>query len=251
MITPIILTDADNTLWDTDAVFINAQIELLSVVEAATSTRCREDDKLAFVRRYDQALAALHHAHLRYPPSMLVLALVLGLNGTDSTAAAESVIRGRIPISTLSHSIVDVGAQKYLEMLSKMPELLPTVTEGIMEAHNANIAVYVLTEGKIEKQKKILSHHSLAAFVAGVFEVTKSQTQFERLRQRFAPAEVVIIGDQPDRDVAPARAAGCTSVLVPSRFRPQWHDTEQWTEASFVANTFKEGIDWILKYSTH
>jgi putative hydrolase of the HAD superfamily len=251
MTNQIILTDADNTLWDTDSIFANAQIELLSVVEAATANRCLEDDKLAFVRRYDQAIAALHHAHLKYPPSMLVSALVLGIKGLDSTKAAELVIRGRVPISTLEQSVADLAVEKYLAMLGKIPELLPTVNEGIMTAREAGITVYVLTEGKIEKQKKFLSHHLLDGFVAGVFEVVKNQTQFERLRQRFAPAEVIVIGDQPDRDVVPARGAGCVGVLVPGRFRPNWHNAEQWKDANYIASTFKEAIDWIVNNPSH
>jgi putative hydrolase of the HAD superfamily len=106
---------------------------------------------------------------------------------------------------------------------------------------------YILTEGKIEKQKKLLEYHTLTEFVSGVFELTKNQAQFERLRQRFAPAEVITIGDQIDRDILPAKSAGCSTVLVPSRFRPYWHKTEQETEADFVSSNFEEGIEWILR----
>src|SRR5438874_137351 len=70
----VILADADNTLWDTDAVFAEAQIKLLSVVEQLTGLSCRNSQRLRYVRSYDQALASRHHLHLRYPPQMLVTA---------------------------------------------------------------------------------------------------------------------------------------------------------------------------------
>jgi putative hydrolase of the HAD superfamily len=247
---PIVLTDADNTLWDTDSVFANAQTGLLAVVEKAIQKECREENRLAFVRRFDQALAANHHAHLKYPPMLLVRALALALDGADAKTAADSVLRGKGPASILDQCAVEVAVQQYLAMLDSIPPLLPTVMDGLLTLCEAGISVYILTEGKVEKQKIILLHHSLGAAVAGVFEVAKNQAQFERLQQRFSPDEVVVIGDQPDRDIVPAKNAGCTAVLVPSRFRPHWHDAEQWNDADFVAHTFKEGIEWLLHRST-
>lgn len=247
---PIVLSDADNTLWDTDVVFANAQTDLLEVIETATKKSCMERDRLGFVRRYDQALAAIHHAHLKYPPMLLVRALALALDGTDENTAADFVLKGKGPPSILDQAAVDSAVHHYLEILSDIPPLLPTVMEGLVTLSARGIPVYILTEGKVEKQRIILLHHSLGAYVAGVFEVAKKKTQFERLQQRFTPHETVVIGDQPDRDIVPAKNAGCTAVLVPSRFRPHWHDPNQLNDADFVATTFKEAVEWILHRTT-
>lgn len=246
MAEPIILADADNTLWDTDATFVNAQLGLLSIVEQATSKRCTEEDRLGFVRRYDQAIAAIHHAHLKYPPPLLVFALERAFMGADPATAAEQVVRGKTT-SKLAQSQIDDAVENYLHILGSIPDLLPAVMNGLKRLHDAGMRPYILTEGKIEKQKKLLEHHALTEFVSGIFELTKSQAQFERLRQRFAPAEVITIGDQIDRDILPAKAAGCLAVLVPGRFRPFWHKPEQETEADFVASNFETGVEWILR----
>lgn len=243
---PVILTDADNTLWDTDAVFINAQLGLLADIEHATSKTCTEEDRLAFVRRYDQAIAAIHHAHLKYPPILLVLALEIALSGIDATTAAAAVIGGRTA-SGLAQSRAEAAVKNYLDILGSMPNLLPTVMDGLERLRNAGLHPYILTEGRIEKQKKLLDHHALTEFFVGVFELAKNQAQFERLRQRFAFAEVITIGDQLDRDILPAKAAGCTTVLVPGRFRPYWHNKEHEREADFQASNFEDGIKWILR----
>lgn len=248
---PIVLTDADNTLWDTDTVFANAQAGLLEVVETATNKKCMERDRLAFVRRYDQALAAIHHAHLKYPPMLLVRALALGLDGTEANTTAGAVLKGRGPVSNLDQAAVDVAVEKYLTLLREIPPLLPTVIDGLKSLNAAGIPVYILTEGRVEKQKQILIHHSLRTFVTDVFEVVKNQAQFQRLLQRFRLGEVVVIGDQPDRDIGPAKSAGCTAVLVPSRFRPSWHNSEQWNHADFIAITFKDAAQWVLQRKTH
>lgn len=246
MVNPVILTDADNTLWDTDSVFSGAQLRLLSSVEEMTSNRYAQDDRLEFVRRYDQALAAIHHAHLKYPPTLLVRALEMALRGTDPSTAAAVVCRGGHS-SSMEQSAIDRAVEEYFALLGRLPDLLPTVREGLALLRDAGIRPYILTEGKIEKQKKILLHYSLTDLAAGVFEVTKDRSQFERLRLRFLPAEVVTIGDQIDRDIIPAKAAGCTTVLVPGRFRPYWHNVDHETEASLVASTFAEGVEWILR----
>lgn len=248
---PLILTDADNTLWDTDAVFANAQLGLLTLVEEATGSACPDSDRLSFVRRYDQALAKLHHAHLKYPPMLLVRALQLALEGAGPESVATAVIQGRNRTSQLDQTAVELVVQAYLGMLSDLPQLLPTVAEGLSIARGAGIGMYILSEGKIEKQRKLVSHYSLDDSFAGVFEVSKNQSQFERLRQRFAHHDVVVMGDQPDRDVVPAKTAGCTTILIPSRFRPHWQDPTHWNSADFVATTFKEGIDWVLQQTGH
>jgi len=246
MVNPVVLTDADNTLWDTDSVFSDAQLGLLSNVEKMMSERYTKDDRLEFVRRYDQALAAIHHAHLKYPPTLLVRALEMALRGADPATAATVVCRGGHS-SSLEQSAIDQAVEEYFAMLGRLPELLPMVRDGLKLLCQAGIHPYILTEGKIEKQKKILLHYSLTDLVHGIFEVTKDRAQFERLRLRFSPAEVVIIGDQIDRDVIPAKAAGCSTVLVPGRFRPYWHREDQASEASVVASTFAEGVHWILQ----
>jgi putative hydrolase of the HAD superfamily len=246
MVNPIVLTDADNTLWDTDSVFSSAQLGLLASVETMTSNRYPGDDRLEFVRRYDQALAAIHHAHLKYPPTLLVRALEMALGGAEPATAAAVVCRGG-HASMLEQSAIDLAVEAYFSLLGSLPDLLPTVREGLELLRDAGIRPYVLTEGKIEKQKKILLHYSLNDLVSGIFEVAKDRAQFERLRLRFSPAEVVTIGDQIDRDIIPAKAAGCTTVLVPGRFRPYWHQEDQATEASLVASTFAEGVQWILQ----
>jgi putative hydrolase of the HAD superfamily len=243
---PIILTDADNTLWDTDSVFANAQTALLEIVEKATRKYCPEGDRLAFVRHCDQALAAIHHAHLKYPPMLLVQALALALDGTDAKAAANSALKGNGPASILDQAAIDVAVEQYLTMLGDIPRLLPTVLDGLLKLCAEGVPAYIVTEGNVEKQKTILMHHALGAHVAGVFEVVKNQAQFARLQQRFTSNEVIVIGDQPDRDIVPAKIAGCTTVLVPSRFRPHWHDAQQWNDADFIASTFKEAIEWVL-----
>lgn len=226
--------------------FAEAQLKLLDEVESATDRRCSASDRLDFVRSYDQALAAKHHLHFRYPPIMLVFALTDGLAGVDSGAAAGAAITGSRLLRSPSVDIAEAIVGKYLGWLNRVPPLLPGVLEGLRLAGDSQLPVYVITEGKIEKQRKTVGHYNLEDRIAGIFEITKNLSSFDRLRQRFSPAQVIVIGDQPDRDIAPAQSAECTTVLVPSRFRPTWN-VDAWNEASYVASDYQAAIAWAVE----
>jgi putative hydrolase of the HAD superfamily len=243
----VILADADNTLWDTDAVFADAQSQLLEAIERAAglTAPANADKRLSWLRRYDQAIATIHHRHLRYPPSLFVRALAMGIAGATPTDAASAVVRGSA-MAGLTDQDVDVIVGAFFRAVERVPGILPGVREGLETAGRERIDVWVLTEGPAERQRGRIGSHGLNGLVRGVAEVTKNKEQFARYRQRFAPRIIYVIGDQPDRDIAPARAAGCRAVLVPSRFRPEWHDNAAWSQADYVSETFNAAVDWVV-----
>jgi putative hydrolase of the HAD superfamily len=243
----VILSDADNTLWDTNAVFAAAQISLLAAIESATGMRALSDDRLAFVRLYDQMLASIHHLHFRYPTLLLVFALSAGLKGNSAEDAARLAIHGQAHGRVLSLSTATRISSEYEKNLGAIPTLLPGVLAGLECAKSDNINVFVLTEGRVERQREISANFGLSHMFSGIFEVTKNPAQFVRLRERFSPGQVILIGDQPDRDIAPAVEAGCQAVLIPSKFRPNWYSEESASKASFIATSFDEAVSWVLR----
>lgn len=240
----VILADADNTLWDTDALFADAQLSLLQAVNPRFVASA-PDKALEHVRGYDQAIARIDHRHLRYPPSLLVHALSLGAEGQSAEQAALAVTRSaegrRAP-----EALVEETVARYLEMLSRQPALLPGVWEGLSAARAQSVDVWILTEGAAEKQRERAKHLGIATLIKGVSEAAKTREQFERQKRRFAPAQLYVIGDQPDRDIAPAREAGCIAVLVTGRFRPGWISEAEWSAADHVAETFDRAVAWVL-----
>ncbi|MBB4100491.1 HAD family hydrolase [Sphingomonas kyeonggiensis] len=243
---PVILADADNTLWDTDAVFAGAQLGMLSAIDTLIGTAPR-DDALGYIRDFDQALAALDHRHLRYPPAMLVRALALGANGLDSEAAARRVMAGGPSI--LAACDVDAIVAGYSNALGAVPQLMPGVVNGLTAARAAAIPVWILSEGAAGRQRDRARVLGIEGLVQGVSEATKTLEQFARQRQRFAPSPVFVVGDQPDRDIAPAVAAGCVGVLVPSKFRPKWLREDAGRGAGYVADSFNAAVDWIIAHT--
>lgn len=236
-----IYTDADNTLWDTDAVFRAAQIALLDHVETIAAAKTSASDRLAFVREYDQAIASQHHERLRYPPALLAHALMLALRGTSPTEAAKRVIRdGGLPVT-------DDAVGRFAGMLKTLPPLLPGVREGIDLAERGGFKIYVVTEGTQERTARNLRDHGLLEHTTQVLSATKSVTLYTRLKILAGSSSVAMIGDQLDRDVLYAREAGLFAVWVPGAFRPKWVDAEASANASFVARDFLAAMTWLLE----
>ncbi|AEG49605.1 Haloacid dehalogenase domain protein hydrolase [Sphingobium chlorophenolicum L-1] len=242
-IAPVILADADNTLWDTDSVFAQAQLGLLADVDRLFDPQDRVDP-LGHIRAYDQALAKIDHRHLRYPPHLLVRALALGNRGHGPGEAARLTGSERTiaNVAGAEEAIVE----RYFEALGRGPELLNGVVDGLVAARDAGFDVWILTEGSADRQRARAATLGITHLVKGVSECTKSIEQFDRQRRRFAPAPVFVIGDQPDRDILPAQTGGCTGVLVPSGFRPGWIGAAAWDAADYVADRFDRAIDWII-----
>lgn len=244
----VLVVDADNTLWDTNEVFARAQLRLLELTEHSVGRACPRGDRLTFVRAYDQAIAAKHHLHLKYPAQLLVSAIGAGLSGMEPDIAAESAIRGRLRGNSLSKHQIDGVLAAYSQALSDVPALLPTVREGLKLARAQGMTVYVMTEGRLDRQHRALAEHGLDTFITGVWEMTKTTSQFGRIRQRFAPVDVVVIGDQVDRDIGPSHDAGCKTVLVPGRFQPCWGGSPDAQTADHVAPTFLSAVEWVASF---
>lgn len=243
----VALIDADNTLWDTDTVFRAAQLSLLAHVESQVGRTCPTTDRLAFVRTYDQALAQAHHLHLRYPPQLLVRALEAGFEEVPAETAAEGAIAGRLWRSQqVSGDALEAIVTEFIGALGKLPSLLPKVYEALTFAHGAGLTLYVITEGRVERQRKLVELHDLQGFFAGVWELTKNEQQFARLMTRFSGEQVIVVGDQYDRDIVPAKAAGCLTVFVPSNFVPSWNKSATHQEADLVATDLFQAMTWCI-----
>lgn len=238
-----IYTDADNTLWDTDAVFREAQLGLLNEVEKLSERSSNRSDRLEFVREYDQAIAARHHARLKYPPALLVRALRAGLSGTTPDEAAGRVVtEGSVPTSS-----EELALESFANTLRTLPPILPTVREGLQRAQTGQVPVYVVTEGPLDLARQRLVGLQLHTLIDGVLSAVKSPELYARLIQRSSPRRATMIGDQPDRDIQMAHVAGMHAVLVHSRFRPAWTQNISLEAADATVDTFLQGIEWVLR----
>lgn len=241
-----IYTDADNTLWDTNAVFSDAQLHLLEHAEQIAGVGAPSSDRLSYLRQVDQDIAKTHHAHLRYPPILLLRALTMTLRGTPrNTAVTQVSSQGATP--TAQEEVALAAFRKDLEVA---PSLLPGVADGLKLAKQKGIPVYLVTEGPGMTANARLKDLGIEGYVEGVLSATKSTELYSRLIERAAPRVATMIGDQPDRDVRLAHGAGMKAILVRGQFLPHWVSKDDDGDADAVVPDFLAGVRWAIDQST-
>jgi putative hydrolase of the HAD superfamily len=237
---PLILCDADNTLWDTDAVYASAQLRLLAQVEGAAGGRAEGNatSRLAFVRGVDQALAARHPDHLAYPPRLLAIALRLRVLGVSAPIAAESAIDGALAMPRE----LDGPVSEFVVALRAQPVLREGVAEGLPMLSSARWPPVVVTESREGRCRELLRGFSLEAHVADVVELVKNTESYRGLSREFGslPGERIMVGDQLDRDIRFAKQAGFTTVYFRGNFSPEWSRTADLANVDFEISSFVE-----------
>lgn len=220
-----LFTDADNTLWDTNRVFAEAQLGLLESVEQFSGQRARHDDRLAFVRAHDQRIAAKDHRGLKYPPAFLVQALWADLAGKSGA-----------PDDVVASIVAD-----YFTGLSKQADLRPGVKEALPALHARQVEISVVSEGKRERVIEMLAAHGLEAYVARTVTGEKSADMYRRLlKLTDDPGKALCVGDQLDRDVVFAKAAGFRTVYFPGGFTPEWTNQKHVAHADATISDFRD-----------
>lgn len=235
-----VFVDADNTLWDTDSIFASAQLHLLANVESAAGISTTAEDRLAFIREFDQQLAERHHKGLRYPPRLLARAAAFGLMGISAARAARSAWTGDIR-PPLDEALERRFEQEFVAAISRNPELRPGVIEGLDRLLEAGCIVLVITESAEAKVAAIAQRLGLEGHFTRIIEGKKRPELYERLvRLTGKPTHGFMIGDQLDRDIAPAKAAGLTTIYFPGGFKPRWLPSEDQVPPDFRVESFSE-----------
>src|SRR3546814_20302697 len=93
--------------------------------------------------RSDQAIAALHHANLRYPPRILAKALTFTLTGLSAEGAARRAWTSSVPGQAIADEDATHLAATFLSMLESLPPLRPGVREGLTalrKSHSRSVA---------------------------------------------------------------------------------------------------------------
>ncbi|WP_119304748.1 HAD family hydrolase [Dongia deserti] len=235
----VVFVDADNTLWETDAVYATAQLDLLSAVEKAVGVVAPTEDRLGFVRSIDQSIAQRHHAGLRYPPKLLVKALALVLKGVPPKTATRRAWQSSDTDQTLSDDAAARIEGAFLSALRTLPALRTGVRNGLVALREAGSVVFIITEGGRDRVLRLARVHGLESLFDRVIEAPKGPRIYLRaLRLLRRPANAFMVGDQLDRDIRPAKEAGLKTIYFPGGFRPSWEPNEASVRPDFHIDRF-------------
>lgn len=242
--TKLVFIDADNTLWDTNAVYKDAQLWLLGAVEAAVGVTAPTDERLAYVREVDQAIAAQHHGGLRYPTQILARAIALVLSGEPVNRAVKRVWTDKD--AGLSAEGAMALEDAFKQQLDAKPALRPGVAQGLERLRTSGFRIFILTEGQRDRIERTLAAHGLDRFGANILEAKKEPGLFKRVSRLEGADSACMIGDQLDRDIAPAKAAGLTTIYFPGGFSPKWTPQEREVAPDYKVASLDEAADMIL-----
>jgi putative hydrolase of the HAD superfamily len=242
-----VFIDADNTLWDTDAVFAKAQLALLRFVEEEIGIFYPGADRLAFLRRIDQTLAKNHHAGLRYPPRLLAQGIARALRGLPPDRAARlalKAMRARLDIPGMAAAVAEEG---FFAAIRDLPDLRPGVREGLAAIHAKGCPVLVISEGVRARVSLTAEAHELDRFIDRIIVAPKLPDLYRRvLRLTGMPSRAFMIGDQLDRDIVPAKAAGLQTIYFPGNFNPSWQLDEGQARPDHKVSAFDEAARIVL-----
>lgn len=223
----VLITDADNTLWDTNQVFAEAQLQLLSAVERYAGRVSQKADRLALVRRHDQALARRDHRGLKYDPVLLVREVWRVVAG-DSVPPIDDKIANEI-------------ASEFMDNLRIRPRLRQGVCEAIAVMSENDVRIWVVSEGSRERVLEALAAYDIERTVSRLLIAEKTTSLYNRLRKLVpSTSKVVAVGDQLDRDIEPAKNAGLQTAYFPGGFTPVWTDESKLKYADAVIDDYRQ-----------
>jgi putative hydrolase of the HAD superfamily len=230
----ILIFDGDNTLWDTNAVFRNAQFALLQSL-ADSGIPVQPDEGFETLRRIDKTLIRVI-GNFEYDFSLLVKALVHYYR--DSYAVEQAVdkaVASTIDELDVPKDLVTDALDAFHRSLREIPPLFPE-TESVLTlirdhaCLEGSVITVLFSEGNIQRLKRIFDRYGIEAryFFDEIVVGPKSKEGFEHARQAGVghirdradcKRDVcVVIGDSLHRDVKYGNQAGCITIYKPAGF---------------------------------
>lgn len=214
----LILLDGDNTLWDTNRVFADAQQELLLEL---TNRGLRVDSAqgLSELRKLDQQLIKLL-GRSEYDFVLLWRALV------NSYSEENNDLQSVVHTPVLGE---DKVIEKFMQKLKAFPELLPGVLESVNYlkkslSSSTGVVFGIFSEGDPGRLQKTLEYHKdLSALMDFIAIGPKTPEHYRDIinRQSASPKRAYMIGDSLQKDIQAAQVAGYYTVFIPSNYTEQ------------------------------
>jgi putative hydrolase of the HAD superfamily len=231
----VLVFDADNTLWDTNAVFRRAQLDLLRVFVKAGYIS-DEASQFEILRTVDRKLSS-QLGCFEYDFGLLSAALAHHCSGasTIEEAVSRAIDRRSENLDSGLIALVDEGYRTFQVGLRRVPTLYPdaaSVLSSIRAARSPDIHIVTIlfSEGNPARLEHILQAHEIRerSLFDEIILGTKSVEAFEAAKlaglkhlpegRDHAEPLFVMTGDSLLRDIKYGNQAGFVTIYKPASF---------------------------------
>ena len=234
----ILVIDGDNTLWDTNKVFENAQRWLLESLHKAKPSA---STLLSFeqLREVDDRLIQ-DSGRQEYDFRLFVLALMFlqkGITEPDALSAAMSEMQ-EYPNGEDAKLATKIS-QAFRLKLQEIPPLLPSVSRNLEEllrlkAHyKGRLALILLSEGDEARIRPILECHFGKRKVFDVLQIVErksedilrdAQIQGSKVLEGESgcsqmQSQLVVVGDSIENDIVLGNSVGAITIYIPGGYK--------------------------------
>jgi len=255
----VLAIDGDNTLWDTNSVFEDAQRWLISSLRRA---RPGGSVTLSFelLRRVDDLLIQ-HTGRQEYDFQLLVLALISLQKGMTETEAASAAMREiqESPNGVDAKLAAKISRAFYLR-LQTIPPLLPSVRRSLEElsrlktCNRGRLALILLSEGNEVRIRSILKSHFSRKTIFDVFHIVERKSEDALLDAQVRGSRVlesesgcsqiqtqlVVVGDNIASDIVPGNSIGAITIYIAGGYRGAEVATDDRERPRIVLTAFRE-----------
>jgi putative hydrolase of the HAD superfamily len=106
---------------------------------------------------------------------------------------------------------------------------------------NRGATIVVVSESNRQDCFSWLKSFGLLPFVSSVWTGEKSRGFYEQIIRKMQSAKrIVVVGDQLERDIRPAKEAGLITVYKPSAFSPVWKNAAHEAYADYTISSFAD-----------
>lgn len=249
----VIVFDADNTLWDTNAVFYNAQVDMLSVL-ASAGMLDEPDEQINNLRALDRKLMK-QMGRNEYDFRVLAEALIhFYSDGRDRESTIDTVLK-EINRRESYSALAEEAYEQFSNTLKNIPSLFPGVIATLQRINqHEDVFTVLFSEGDKKRLFRILDNDSSvsAAYFDRVSIVPKKDVvAFQNLRKTVDSKledtinNHIMVGDSISSDIRPANKAGFVSVHKPGDFAKHEVSEEPADQPDFMIKSLVDLLEII------
>ena len=249
----IAIFDGDNTLWDTNAVFTDAQKDILRGLKEA-GIHAEPERDFALLRKVDDLLIK-YFGKREYDITYLLLCLIRHFKGEpvdDISQVAKIVANSENTELTLAQTL----GSEFNASLKRLPNLFPDVIESLSSIRQAGRTVMVLySEGMEARLKRICDHYTMLTYFHDIVLGDKSLEDWFKTKERAVKVfkavfprarkqpRIYVIGDLLERDIRPGNLIGARTIYKPGGYKGVETPRDKEHTPTMAVSSMKELVD--------